>query len=186
MTNANRRPVPEEITTDLVEYLIVAVPDLGSLTRVVPALAELVQARLMRILDLVVLVRHRDGAVEVRELEAVESIAALRQVDGDVGGFLSDSDLQLAAFALTPGTACLVLVIEDEWAKPLSVAARRAQGQIIAGERIPPTRIEAVLADDLGDPGGRCEPCSGSAYPVRTGRHCSSGLPVGSVNTTAV
>jgi Family of unknown function (DUF6325) len=136
-----------EIATDLVQYVVVVVPDQDALGTVVPALAELVQTGRIRILDLVVLVRDRDGAVTVLELEAVESLAALRHVEGDLGGMLSDNDIALASHALRPGTAGIVLVTEDRWAAPLSVAARSAGGLIVAGERIPPSRVEQALAD---------------------------------------
>jgi hypothetical protein len=71
----------------------------------------------------------------------------LRHVEGELGGMLSDNDIALASHALRPRTAGIVLVTEDRWAAPLSVAARRAGGLIVAGERIPPSRVEQALAD---------------------------------------
>jgi hypothetical protein len=112
----------------------------------VPALAELVQTGKIRILDLVVLERDPEGAVTVLEFEAVESMAELREVEGEFGGMLSDNDVALASRALRPGTTGIVLVTEDRWAAPLSAAARHAGGLIVAGERIPPSRVEQVLA----------------------------------------
>lgn len=137
----------EAIVPDLVGYLVVAVPHPDALADLVPALTGLVGTATIRILDLVVVERGPDGAVEVRELEAVESLAGLRAVEGDVGGLLSDHDVELAAYALRPGTCGVVLVTEDRWAGQLSQAAQGAGGRIVAGERIPPARVEDVLAD---------------------------------------
>ena len=137
----------DNIRTDLVEYLIVAVPSQDALASIGPALTQLVQNAEIRILDLVVLVRRADGAVTVLELEAVEGMAPLRDLDIEVGGMLSEHDLELAALALKPGMPGVVLVTEDLWAKSLSTAARQAGGQIIAGERIPASRVEAALGD---------------------------------------
>jgi Family of unknown function (DUF6325) len=134
------------VATDLVQYVVVVAPDQDALATVVPALSELVQSGKIRILDLVVLVRDREDAVTVLELEAVESLAALQHVEGEHGGMLSENDIALASHALRPGTAGIVLVTEDRWAAPLSVAARRAGGLIVAGERIPPSRVEQALA----------------------------------------
>ena len=152
MTDA-REPADRshEVTSDLVEYVIVAVPDQDSLATVVPALAELVRTAKIRILDLVVLARDREGAVTVLEFEDVESMEGLRHVEGEVGGMLSEHDIALASIALRPGTAGIVLVTEDRWAEPLSAAARRAGGQIIAGDRIPPPRVEGALANRSED-----------------------------------
>jgi Family of unknown function (DUF6325) len=137
----------DQIRTDLVEYLIVAVPSEDALASIGSALTALVQNDKIRILDLVVLVREADAAVTVIEIEGVESMAPLRDLDIEVGGMLSEHDLELAALALKPGMPGLVLVTEDLWAKSLSTAARRAGGQIIAGERIPASRVEAALGD---------------------------------------
>ena len=147
---------PDPVAADLVEYLIVEVPDLGALASLAPALVELVGTGTIRILDLVALEKDADGAVAALELDAVDSMTVLRNVDRDVGGMLSQRDIELASLALRPGTAAIVLVTEDRWAEPLSVAAQRAGGQILAGERIPAFRVESVLADrsDRDTPGG--------------------------------
>jgi hypothetical protein len=142
---------PERVSTDLVGYVIVAVHDVDSLAVLAPALAELVQRAAIRILDVVVLVKDVDGRVTALELDAIDSMAAIRDLDGDVGGMLSDHDLALASTALRPGSAGVILVTEDRWAEPLSVAAQRVGGQIIAGERIPPSRVESALADRTED-----------------------------------
>ena len=53
----NRPEQADSVLTDLVEYLIVMVPDRASLSTMVPALAGLVEAATIRILDFVVVVR---------------------------------------------------------------------------------------------------------------------------------
>jgi hypothetical protein len=141
----------EDVRADLVAYLIVVMPDVDSLATLVPALAEMARSGQARIIDLVALVKHDDGAVEVLEFEAVSSLAALADVEGQVGRLLSDNDLAMASVALRPGTAGVILVSEDRWAEPLSSAARKAGGQIVGGERVPPSRVEAVLAESADD-----------------------------------
>jgi hypothetical protein len=146
-----RRPQP---APDLVEYFVVVVPECSALAGVAPALAEMVETGRIRVLDVVVVERHADGGVEVLEIGDVEGFAVLRDREGDFG-LLSENDVQLAARAVRPGEAGLVVVAEDRWAEELSAAARRVGGQIVAGERISPLRLEVVdeAADD--DTGGR-------------------------------
>ena len=147
---------PIRVTTDLVEYVIVAVRDADSLSVVADALAGLVGASTIRILDLVVVVKDSDGAVTALE---PESIPSLRDLPVTLGDMLSEHDIQLASVAIDPDRAAVVLVTEDRWAEPLSVAARRAGGQIIAGERIPSSRVASVLARDPdADMVGRASP----------------------------
>ena len=139
--------------SDLVEYLIVVAPDQDALGTVAPALVELVESDTIRILDLVVLARESDGAVTVLEAPAIAGGADLARLDVTVGGMLTAHDVELAAMALRPGTAGIVLVTEDRWAEPLSAAARRAGGRNVAGDRIPPARVERVLAERFDEDG---------------------------------
>ncbi len=141
------RGIAHEVVTDVVEYMIVLMPDVGSLALLVPALAELFDTTAVRILDLVVLVTSRDGAVRVLELEEVDSMAQLRDAGRALESLLSDHDVELAVRVLRPDAAALVLLTEDRWAGPLSTAARRAGGEIVAGERIARSRMEAALAE---------------------------------------
>jgi hypothetical protein len=143
----------DDVVTDLVEYLIVGVATLDALAALVPALAELATSGVIRVLDLAAVTRHRDGTVEVLEVEAVESLAELAEVDGQVGALLSEHDLAMASVAIEPGTAAIVVVTEDRWAAPLSAAARLAGGRIVGGERIPPARVVAVLSESSADEG---------------------------------
>jgi hypothetical protein len=134
---------------DLVEYLVIVVPDLGALDRLVPALGELVEAAAIRIIDLVCVTRSaRGGGLTVLELEDVESLAGLRDVEGQVGGLLSAHDIATASVAVSPGSSAVLLLVEGRWAARLSTAARLAGGRIVGGERIPRRRVEAALSPD--------------------------------------
>lgn len=135
----------DDVNRDLVGYLIVAVPGVDALAGLTPSLAELVRASTIRLLDAVVVVRDLDGTVSVLELEDINGVSS-DELGELPGGLFTEHDLELASLALAPGAAGVVLVVEDRWAEPLSNAARRLGGRIIAGERIPALRVEAVLA----------------------------------------
>lgn len=138
------------IEADLVEYLIVAVADVDGLDTVGEALERLVRDGTVRVLDLVALVRHADGSVAVWEPEEASRLRDL-VASGPRRDLLSTRDIERASIALRPGSAGVVVVTEDRWAEPLSTAARIAGGRIVAGDRIPPPRVEAVLAHRLHD-----------------------------------
>ena len=148
MADARKSPdaVPD-VAADLVEYLVIAVPDRGALASLVPALTDLVESARIRVLDMVVVVRDSDGVIETCEVDRVDSVAALAGLPGHAGGMLSEHDIALASLALGPNTAGIVVVSEDRWAAPLSTAARNAGGSIVGGDRIPAARVEAVLVE---------------------------------------
>ena len=142
----------DDVASDLVAYLVVALPDVSALAGTAPSLVAMVESGTVGLLDLVVISRSPDGTVEVRELGATAELASLAAVTGELGGLLTEHDIELVSLALPPGTTGLVLVTEDRWAAPLSAAAHRAGGRILAGERIPAARIEAALSG-RGDDG---------------------------------
>lgn len=135
-------PAPD---VDLVEYLVVGVPDLGSLEAVATAVADLVASSLLSILDLVCVSRSALGELSVLELEDVEALAGLLGVPGHVGGLLSDHDVSTAALAIAPGSSALVLLAESRWAASLSTAARAGGGRILGGERVASARVEEAI-----------------------------------------
>jgi hypothetical protein len=132
------------IETDLVEYVVVTVPDRESLPALQRALRELVGVGAIRVLDLVGLAREADGSLVPVDFTGSDP-APPDPVDGDAAVMLTDHDVQLAALAVRPGMAGIVVLTEGRWAEPLSIAAHRAGGQIVGGERIPSQRIEAAL-----------------------------------------
>lgn len=146
MTDAADSGWRAAVDTDLVECLVIVMPDLDSAADIASELAELVRAATIRVLDIVAIARADDATVNVLELEAVPSLAALAAVEGEVGGLLSDRDIDQASVVLEPGTAALLLVAEDRWAQPVSAAAQHAGGRVVAGERIPRARVEAALS----------------------------------------
>ena len=153
------RPGPEpsdrraQVQADLVEYLVITFPDSSALGSVVPALTDIVRAEQVRVLDIAVLVRASDGALEVREVTDIEDLAALAEFAPELG-LLSEGDLRLAARVVRPEEAAIVLVAEDRWAERLSAAVREAGGQIAGGERVSPVRVEVALTDRDDERGG--------------------------------
>ena len=127
---------------DLVEYVVIAVPELSSTRGVAAAIRELVEDSRIRILDLVGVVAEPDGRYSAIESEELSGLAELHGVEGEVGGLLSEDDIALAGSALQPGTSALILVVEDRWAQLLADAARHSGGRIVGGERIPRHRLE--------------------------------------------
>lgn len=136
------------VDTDLVEYLIVTVPRVEDLRALTPAIAQLVASAQLRILDLVCVAPSPHGGQELMplELDEVTSLTALRYLDGEFGGLLSEGDIKIAAFSLPPGSASLLLLVEDLRLGPLSAAARACGGRILGGERTPRSRVQAALA----------------------------------------
>ena len=151
MTDIPGKKLINDVTADLVGYVIVTLPDVDALAMLTPALRELVDSGTLRILDMVVVTRDDDGTPRVLEVTTLDRIADMRSIMPDMVGLLTQRDITLASLAIPAGTAGVVMVVEDQWARPLSAAAARAGGQIVAGEHIAAERIQPALAEESSE-----------------------------------
>ena len=127
-----------------VEYIIVGFPGNQFNGEIAPELAKLVESGTIRILDLVFITKDADGNVEALDFEDHHDVALFHALDGDVGGFISDEDIEYAAADLEPNSSAALLIWEDVWATPFVQALRDSGGVLIEGSRIPHDLIEAA------------------------------------------
>ena len=113
--------------------------------RFAPALRDLVDRDLIRVLDLLVLKKDADGELESFELSDLDTteIGELRNYESQLAMLLSEDDVTAVAAAIEPGSSAAVLVWENTWAAPFASAVRHSGGQLVASGRIP---IQALLA----------------------------------------
>jgi hypothetical protein len=135
------------MTIGPVEYLVLGFPGNQFTGAIAPALAELSTNGTIRILDLVFIAKDADGNAVAVELEDHDEAEAFAGLDGEIGGLVSQDDIEHAAEGLDPGSSAALLVWEDTWAAPLADALRASGGVLIEGGRIPHDLIEAALAE---------------------------------------
>jgi len=128
-----------------VDYLVVEFPpEAANFTGEMAAeIGRLVEAKVIRVLDLLILQKGADGTVEAAEIDDLPQLDDLRVAETQLADLLAGEDIAHLAAAMEPGTVAGVLVWENLWAAPFASAARRAGGQLIASGRIP---IQAILA----------------------------------------
>ena len=137
-----------------VDYLVVEFPPGAShfTGEMAAELAKLVDSGTVRLLDLIILAKDADGAIEALEIDDLEQLDDLRTAETQLAELLAAEDITHLAAAMEPGTTAGVLVWENSWAAPFATAARRSGGQLIASGRIPIQAILASLeADEKGD-----------------------------------
>jgi hypothetical protein len=128
-----------------VDYLVVEFPPgAANFTgEMASEIARLVEAKVIRVLDLLILQKDADGTVEAVEIDDLDEVDGLRVAETQLAELLAEEDVVHLAAAMEPGSVAGVLVWENLWAAPFASAARRAGGQLIASGRIP---IQAILA----------------------------------------
>ena len=133
-----------------IDYLVVEFPAGASnfTGEMATEIGKLVDAKLIRVLDLLVLQKDEDGSIEAVEINDLDQVDELRVAETQLAELLAADDITHLAAAMEPGTTAGVLVWENSWAAPFASAARRAGGQLIASGRIPVQAILAALEAD--------------------------------------
>ena len=136
-------------TTDIhgpIDYLLLEFPRDQLTGEAGPALVELVDRGVIRLLDLLVISKDEDGAVEAVELTDPRGEGAgFEYFAGSRSGLLGDDDMREAAEAMELNTVAALIVYENAWAIPFVGAVRRSGGEVIASTRIPASDVMAAL-----------------------------------------
>ncbi len=111
-------------------------------------LLALVDSGTIRVIDVLILTKDEDGAVEAMELGDVGELGELQALEAQLAELLAEEDVEQLAAAMEPGSTAGVLIWENLRAAPFASAARRSGGQLIANGRIP---IQAIAASIQAD-----------------------------------
>src|SRR3954464_4905477 len=115
---------------------------------IAPALGELVESGLIRIIDLVFVTKDADGDVVGIELGAVDAArsAAFGEPVGEPSGLLAEEDIADLAAALPPNTSAAILLFEHVWATQFRDAVLNSGGELAASTPIPKEAMDEVAA----------------------------------------
>lgn len=140
--------MPDIHETGPIDWLVIEFPADKQLNgALVPPLLDLVDRRIVRVLDAVVIMKDADGSVQTLTTDELDPavVGDLGDLAGASSGLIEDDDAANVAALLDDGHSALVLVYENVWAVPFAVAAREAGGQVVATGRIPVPAIVARL-----------------------------------------
>jgi hypothetical protein len=133
-----------------VDYLVVEFP--AGATNftgdMIKELLALVDSGTIRVIDILILTKDVDGAIDAMELSDVDELGELQAMEAELAELLAAEDVENLAAAMEPGSTAGVLIWENLWAAGFASAARRSGGQLIANGRIP---IQAIIASIEAD-----------------------------------
>ena len=132
-----------------VEYLILAFPGNEFTGEIAPALQEVVDKGIIRIIDLVFAIKDEDGTVAVLEFADLDPavVRALDPLVSEVSGMLSEEDMEALGEALEPNSSGALLLFEHVWAVKLRDAFANANGVLIDGGLVPRELAEEAAAE---------------------------------------
>jgi hypothetical protein len=131
-----------------IELLVVKFPGSQFTGDITPALRELVEGGLIRIIDILFVQKDADGNVTETELhDLVEDLyKAYEPLVADWAGLLTHDDAIQLTSALEANSSAGILLFENTWASKFASAVRSANGQVLVNERIPHAVIEELVA----------------------------------------
>jgi Family of unknown function (DUF6325) len=123
-----------------VDIVVIAYPAGAPMTgEAVPIMLDLVERRIIRVLDVRFVIKEADGTFsgfEATNLDA-DSVGDFATFEGASSGLLGDEDVATAADAIEPGSAAAIIVYENRWAAPFAAAVRRNGGVLVGFQRVP-------------------------------------------------
>jgi uncharacterized membrane protein len=137
------------MTLGPIDFIALEFPGNRFKGEILPDLLELVDKEIIRIIDLVIIMKDQDGQVTVRELRELDPahMAMFDPLKADVSQMITDSDINMIAEQLAENSTAGIMLIENLWAKKTQQAMLDANGRLVMFERIPHDVVEEALAD---------------------------------------
>jgi hypothetical protein len=116
---------------------------------ILPEIFALVEQGIIRVFDLVIILKDQDGEVIVRELHELDSgnMAMLDPLAANVSQVITLEDINAIAAELKPNSTAGLMLIENLWAKRTKQAMEEANGRLVMFERIPHYVVDEALSE---------------------------------------
>jgi hypothetical protein len=131
-----------------VDIAVIAYPAGSPMTgEAVPILLDLVDRGIIRVLDVMFVVKEQDGTYAGFEATDLDSkgVGDFAAFEGASSGLLGDEDVATAGDGIEPGSAAAIIVYENRWAAPFAAAVRRNGGVLVDFQRVPVQDLIASL-----------------------------------------
>jgi hypothetical protein len=113
---------------------------------IIPALKELVEKKIVRVIDLVI-VMVQNGKYQTLELQQMDStmLAIFDPLQVEISGMIQVEDIEMISQELEDNTTAALLMVENLWVIKFGEAVVRANGRMVRHERIPFEVVNEVM-----------------------------------------
>ena len=131
------------------EYLVVGFENYRFTGQILAELRAAQEKGIIRVLDLCVIAKDKQGNVTERELSELsgEEARELSPLAGNVMGLLAEEDIQQLAADLPNESAAGLLLFEHTWAIGLKEAIKQAGAVAVTGGFVSPEALEELEKD---------------------------------------
>jgi uncharacterized membrane protein len=138
------------MTLGPLDYIVVGFPGNQFKGEIAPAINEARAKGIIRIVDLVFVMKDQDGATTTLEIKDLpdEIKDAFAGFSEEVDGLFTPEDIDTLTEALPPDNSALIILFENTWAVKIKEAFINANGILITQGRIP-QELHADIDDEL-------------------------------------
>jgi hypothetical protein len=115
---------------------------------ILPALIDLIEKKIVRVIDLVIIQKYQDGthaALEINQLSP-DLLGVFDPLNAEVSGLIQEEDINSLAEVMKNGTTAAALLFENLWAIEFKEAVLRAKGKVLEQVRLSNEDVEEALA----------------------------------------
>jgi hypothetical protein len=115
---------------------------------ILPALYDLIEKKIVRVIDLVIVQKNQDGvhrAMEINQLSP-DLISVINPLNAEISGLIQVEDINGIAEVMANGTTAAALLVENLWAIQFREAVLRADGKVLEHLRVPAEEVEEAMA----------------------------------------
>jgi hypothetical protein len=129
-----------------VDYLMIRFPEINFSGKVVPELVRLEKKGIIKVIDLVITMKDKNGKLTVMEAATLEGEAgaALNELSKNTREWFSEGDIEIIAATLPNNSAAALLLFENVWAIQFKKYLLEMNAELIDMGRIPPETIQNV------------------------------------------
>jgi hypothetical protein len=141
-----RRIMTQDKVMGPVDYLMIRFPEINFSGKVVPELMRLEKKGIIRVIDLVLTLKDKNGQLTIMEAANLEGEAgaALNELSKNTREWFSEGDIEVIAETLPNNSAAALLLFENVWAIQFKKYLLEMNAELIDMGRIPPETIEKV------------------------------------------
>jgi uncharacterized membrane protein len=120
---------------------------------IMPDLMAMVEKGIIRILDLVVVLKDKSAKVSTRELIELDpaDIIVLNPLKSQIKGLFSTEDIEAIGALIRPNTTAALLLIEHLWAAKFFKDVKAANGRLVDNQFIPAILVQEALEEAKSD-----------------------------------
>ena len=120
------------MTLGPIDFIALEFPGNRFKGEILPDIFELVDKGIIRVIDLVIIMKH-EGQVIVRELRELDAahVAMFDPLKADVSQMITERDIAMIAEQLAENSTAGIMLIENLWAKKTQQAMLDATGRLV-------------------------------------------------------